>query len=384
MPTPKDQKTESRAMRRVPAARIQFLQEDRIWIAERIQEVLSSGQLTLGRYGAEFEQKFAASCGLQHGVAVNSGTSALEIILRALDVHGKDVLVPTNTFFATAAAVVHAGAHPVLVDMDPESFAVRPEDVEKMLTPKTAGMLVVHIGGLISRRMPELVDLAARKGIWLVEDAAHAHGSKLSGTAAGAFGIAGSYSFYPTKVMTCAEGGMIVTGDPRLAEEARIYRDQGKASFTQNAHVRMGYNWRMSEPHAIIGLKHLERLPEMIADRRKIAGLYDEALSRLKNLNALSVPKEEVCNYYKYIAVLREKRDRRELKALLRERFGVSLAGEVYEEPLHKQPVFEAFTSSSLPISEDFCARHICLPIFSGMAEEDAHQVVHALAETIG
>src|SRR5512137_673915 len=139
-------------MRRVPAARIQFLPEDRAWIADRIQEVLSTGQLTLGKYGSEFEKQFAISCGVPHAVAVNSGTSSLEIILRTLGVGGKDVLVPTNTFFATAAAVVHAGANPILVDMDPESFAVCPEDVEKKLTPDTAAVIVVHIGGLISRR----------------------------------------------------------------------------------------------------------------------------------------------------------------------------------------------------------------------------------------
>jgi len=368
----------------IPAAKIQFLPEDRLWIAERIQEVLESGQLTLGRYGAAFEDKFAAFCGMPHAVAVNSGTSSLEIILRSLEAEGKDVLVPTNTFFATAAAVVHAGACPVFVDMDPESFGVRPEDVEKKLTSKTAGVIVVHIGGLVSGRMPELAALAERKGIWLVEDAAHAHGCALGGTPAGAFGIAGSFSFYPTKVMTCAEGGMIVTRDRRLAEEARIYRDQGKASFTQNAHVRMGYNWRLSEPHAIIGLKHLERLPSMIASRRQTAAIYDSGLSRLRHLAALQVPEHGICNYYKYIAVLRERPDRKELKNHLRERYGVSLAGEVYEAPLHTQPVFEHYASGPLPVSEDLCARHICLPIFSGMSHEQADQVVYALEEVVG
>jgi len=363
----------------VPAAKIQFLPEDRLWIAERIQEVLASGQLTLGRYGEEFERRFASFCGLPHGVAVNSGTSSLEIILRSLDVEGKDVLVPTNTFFATAAAVVHAGARPVLVDMDPRSFAVRPADVEACLTPRTAGFIVVHIGGLVTAEMPALAELAARKGIWLVEDAAHAHGSSFDGLAAGAFGIAGSFSFYPTKVMTSAEGGMIVTRNPRIAEEARIYRDQGKASFTRNAHVRMGYNWRMSEPHAIIGLRHLERLPAMIADRQRIAALYDRALAGMGGLNSLAVPPGGVCNYYKYIAVLAQPRDRKALKQSLRERYGVSLAGEVYEAPLHKQPVFERYASRPLPVSEDLCGRHICLPVFSGMTDEEAARVVEAL-----
>src|SRR5512136_437546 len=146
-------------MIKVPAAKIQFLPEDRAWIAERIQEVLETGQLTLGKYGDEFEKRFAQLCGVRHAIAVNSGTSALEIILRSLGVEGKDVLVPTNTFFATAAAVVHAGGNPVLVDMDPESFGVSPEVIEKSFTPRTAGMIVVHIGGIVSAAMPALVEL---------------------------------------------------------------------------------------------------------------------------------------------------------------------------------------------------------------------------------
>ncbi len=371
-------------MAQVPAAKIQFLPEDRLWIAERIQEVLSSGQLTLGKYGAQFENNFAEFCGVRQAIAVNSGTSSLEIILRALGVEGNDVLVPTNTFFATAAAVVHAGGNPKFVDMDPETFSVRAEDVEKSLTCRTAGIIVVHIGGIVTPQMPALVDLAKRRGIWLVEDAAHAHGSRLGSTRAGAFGIAGSFSFYPTKVMTSGEGGMIVTNDDRIAEESRIYRDQGKASFTVNAHVRMGNNWRMSEPHAIIGLKHLERLPAMIADRQAIAAIYSEGLAGLRNLKTLKIPPEGTCNYYKYIAVLNEKRDRKELKRILRESYEVSLAGEVYEEPLHKQPVFSPYTSGTLPVSEDLCARHICLPIFSGMDKEDAHRVLAALGQVIG
>ncbi len=368
----------------VPAAKIQFLPEDRTWIADRIQEVLASGQLTLGKYGKEFEEAFARLCGVRHAVAVNSGTSALEIILRAIGVEGCDVLVPTNTFFATAAAVVHAGGNPVLVDMDPESFSVHPDVVEKNLTPKTAGLIVVHIGGIVTAQMPALVDLARRKGLWLVEDAAHAHASSLGFTKAGAFGIASSFSFYPTKVMTSAEGGMIVTDDAKIAEESRIYRDQGKAGFTVNAHIRMGYNWRMSEPHAIIGLRHLERLPDMIADRRAIAAVYDRGLETFRNLRALAVPADGFCNYYKYIAVLRETRDRKELKARLRERYEISLAGEVYEEPLHKQPVFERYCTGPLPVSEDLCARHICLPVFSGMKEEDAREVLQALRHVVG
>jgi perosamine synthetase len=375
---------ERNPMNQIPAAKIQFLPEDRVWISDRIQEVLASGQLTLGKYGAEFEKEFAKLCSVRHAIAVNSGTSSLEIMFRSLGIAGKKVIVPTNTFFATAAAVVHAGGIPILTDMDPESFALHPETVKKSLLPGTVGIVVVHIGGIISAQMPALMELAKEKGLWLLEDAAHAHGSSLGQTGAGAFGRGGSFSFYPTKVMTSAEGGMIVTNDDQLAEESRIYRDQGKKSFTENLHVRMGYNWRMSEPHAIIGLKHLQRLPGMIADRRAIAAIYNEGLRDFKNLSTLTIPQDGVCNYYKYIAVLKEKRDRKELKKTLREQYGVSLAGEVYEEPLHKQPVFAEYASGPLPISEDLCARHICLPVFSGMQESDAQQVIQALRKVIG
>ncbi|MBM3540484.1 MAG: DegT/DnrJ/EryC1/StrS family aminotransferase [Alphaproteobacteria bacterium] len=376
--------TEAKPNGAVPAARIDFSPDDRQWIADRIQEVLATGQLTLGKYGQEFEAAFAKFCGVKHCIAVNSGTSSLEIILRALDVQGKDVLVPTNTFFATAAAVIHAGGNPIFMDTDPESFGTAPEEVKRSLTSNTAALVVVHIGGLVSRRMPEMAALAKRKGIHLVEDAAHAHGSSLDGVKAGAFGIAGSFSFYPTKVMTCGEGGMITTNDDRIAEEARIYRDQGKASFHTNAHTRMGYNWRLSEPHAIIGVRHLLRLPDMIAHRQRVAALYDEALRGMNALAPMRVPAGGVSNFYKYVVTMRDKVDRKKLKAQLKERHNVSLSGEVYEAPLHQQPVFESYARAALPVSEDHCARQICLPVFSSMTDAQAAQVVDALRATVG
>jgi dTDP-4-amino-4,6-dideoxygalactose transaminase len=368
----------------VPAARIDFNPEDRQWIADRIQEILATGQLTLGRYGEALEHEFARRCGTRHAVAVSSGTAALEIILRALDVEGKDVLVPANTFFATAAAVVHAGARPVLMDTDRESFGTSPEEVERRLTPNTAAVIVVHIGGVVSRRLPELQALAARRRLWLVEDAAHAHGASYQGTPAGSFGVAGAFSFYPTKVMTTGEGGMITTNDDRMAAEARIYRDQGKASFTQNAHTRLGYNWRLSEPHAIIGVRHVERLDAMVAARQRIAAIYDDALAGFARLTPLAVPPGGTSNYYKYVAMLPPGVDRAALKAALRERHGVSLSGEVYEAPLHRQPVFERYANGSLPEAEDVCARHVCLPVFASMTDAQAQQVIGALRRELG
>jgi dTDP-4-amino-4,6-dideoxygalactose transaminase len=292
-------KTTPDPARTVPAAKIEFDAEDRRWIAQRIDEILESGQLTLGKYGQVFEEKFAELCGTKYAVAVNSGTAALEISLRAVGVEGRDVLVPANTFFATCAAALHAGGRPILTDTDPATFGTSPEEIERKLTPDTAAVIVVHIGGLVSPRMPEIQQLCESRGVALVEDAAHGHGSSWQGTSAGAFGAAGSFSFYPTKVMTSAEGGMITTSDERIADEARIYRDQGKASFTVNAHTRLGYNWRLPETSAVIGVRHLERLSELIAGRQRAAAIYDVALQNFSGLEALPVPEGGVCNYYK-------------------------------------------------------------------------------------
>src|SRR5438045_4064618 len=175
---------------RVPPAQVHFPASDREEILRRIDEALSSGQLTLGAIGRELEERFAAHHGARHAIAVNSGTSAIEIPLRALGVAGKEVLVPANTFFATAAAVIAAGARPRFVDCDPSTMAIDLESVKAAIGPDTAGVVVVHIGGLITPAIHELAALCDEHGIFLFEDAAHAHGSSLGDQMAGTFGIA--------------------------------------------------------------------------------------------------------------------------------------------------------------------------------------------------
>jgi perosamine synthetase len=366
----------------VPPTRIDFSPEDRAWIAARIMEVLESGRLTLGPFGEEFERNLAASMGVKHAVTVNSGTASLEIMLRAMDVAGKDVLVPANTFFATATAVIAAGGNPVLMDTDVATLSTSLAEIERRMTPETAGIMMVHIAGIISAEMPAIAAFAKRKGIWLMEDAAHAQGSTLDGKHAGTFGLAGSFSFYPTKVMTSGEGGVIVTDDDRMASEAKLYRDQGKASFLQNTHIRMGYNWRLSEPHAVIGLRHLSKLPEMIAARRRIAARYDAALGDGKaGVKPVAMPKGCHSNYYKYVVMLPDGVDRAALKAWLRDERGVQCSGEVYEVPLHKNEVLTYLDPGDLKNAEIACGRQLCLPIFASMTDEQADRVIAAVKE---
>lgn len=367
----------------VPAARIDFSADDRSWIAEKIAEVLQSGQLTLGKYCTQFEESFANFCRSSHAVSVNSGTSALEIILRSVSVAGREVLVPANTFFATAAAVMHAGGKVVLTDADFQGLGPSVAEIERRLTPDTVAIVVVHIGGVIAPNMLEIRDFARSRGIRLIEDAAHAHGCSIGGYMAGTIGDAAAFSFYPTKVMTSAEGGMIVTNDAEIARLSRIFRDQGKASFFENSHVQMGYNWRMSEPHAIIGLRHLTKLEQMLVARRRIAAIYDDELPTVRALRPIRIERGSESNYYKYMALLPDGADRGSIKERLKREFNVSLSGEVYHAPIHRQPIFSNLVSGHLSAAESFCASHVCLPIFASMEDVQARHVVTALRHVL-
>ena len=367
----------------VPAARLVFCDEDRAEILRLIAESLRSGLLILGPHTRRLEAAFAARHRSPHAIAVSSGTSAIEIVLRALDVAGREVVVPGDTFFATAAAVAHAGGVPRFADVSPTTLALTAETVEAALTANTAAVVMVHIAGLVAPDVVAIRDLCNRRRIFFVEDAAHAHGSSYRGQPAGTFGVAGTFSFYPTKVITAGEGGMIITADDRLRDEALMYRDQGKAGFHGGSHVRLGYAWRMSEVHAAIAAVQFARLDEFIAVRTRVARRYDEVLADLDGVTPLPLPDECVPNYYKYVALLDPGIDRASVRSRLAE-FGVALSGEVYQTPLHREPIFAHLSPGTLPVAEDVCARQICLPVHSDMTDDEADQVVTALAKVVG
>jgi perosamine synthetase len=373
----------------VNAARVVFPAADRDEIAAATAEILASGNLTLGPYTRQFEAAYAAAhsdgaAGPPHAIAVSSGTAALEIILRSTGVTGRDVIVPANTFFATAEAALRAGGRPVFADIDARTFALSPRTVEAALTPQTAAVVLVHVGGLITPDTEELRRICAERGIVLIEDAAHAHGASYDGQPAGSFGLAAGFSFFPTKVVTCGEGGMILTSSDELEQQARIYRDQGKGSVSANHHVLHGYAWRMSEQAALTGLVHLRRMADFISHRRTVAARYDAALAPLDGLEPLGEPAGCRTNYYKYIAVLPAGADRARFRQKLAEDHAVRLAGEVYDLPLHRQPVFAEFAGPPLPVAEDMCARHVCLPIHSDMTDDEVDQVIGAVSAVYG
>lgn len=363
-----------------------FPVEDVHQIQDDVEKILNSGMLTLGEYTKRFENEFSRLSHTEYAVAVSSGTSALEIVLRSLKLKSTDeILVPTNTFSASAASVVMAGARPVLTDVNAESLCIDVTNVQKNLTKRTKAVMVVHIGGLVCPDIKAIKQLCDDHHLFLVEDAAHAQGSAAYKQMAGSFGDAGCFSFYPTKVMTTGEGGVITTNRDDLAKKALVLRDQGKENFNSNIIVELGSNWRMNEISAAIGLAQLKRLPEFIKRRNEIARYYDQKLAKLRGIRSVKTPTNFLNNYYKYTALLSSKIPRDAFKQKLREK-GVRPSGEVYWPPLHMEPIYQQILGvkeGAFPVAEDVCRRMVCLPIYSQMTADEAEFVTANIQEVL-
>jgi dTDP-4-amino-4,6-dideoxygalactose transaminase len=365
----------------IPAVSVHFSADDRAEILAKIEKRLASGYLSQGENVDELEAKFAAYVGARHALTVSSGGAGLEAAMRTLKIAGKDVVIPTNTFFATAAAVLAAGGRVRLADIDGDTLSLSVKSLTQAITRETVGVIVVHIGGIISSDLLAIRDFCQERGLWLFEDCAHAHGSELSGRRAGTFGIGGSYSLFSTKVITAGEGGVVVTNDDHMAAQIRLLRDYGKPSRWISSSVQFGLNWRLNELAAIVGVAQLRRLDEFIAWRERIAALYNRELAGTQSLRLIR-PRDR-SSWYKYIVKLPPLIARERATALMRER-GVELSGGVYEIPLHRQPVFAGqFDIKCFPSADEFCARHVCLPLYYGMKDDDARYVARTFKDVV-
>src|SRR5205814_7418312 len=223
-------------------------------IAARFEEVIRSGFISMGRNVAEFERQWAGYCGVKYAIATANGTCSLEMILRAIGVKGATVIVPSHTFIATATAAIHAGAKVIFTDCQRANFQMDPEDLRRKLRADTKAVVLVHMSGIISPHLDEIRAICDSHGVPLVEDAAHGHGATIDGRKAGSLGIAASFSFFSTKVLTTGEGGMVTTNDEEIHAIARALRDHGRFGPEPNVHHDIGYNWRPSEFAAVLGL----------------------------------------------------------------------------------------------------------------------------------
>ena len=367
----------------VPATKPFFSEEDIDYITRCFSGILRGESfLSMAQYGRQFEEKFASYIGTRYAVACNSGTSALEMLFRAIGIEGREVILPSNTFLATAIAVINAGGRPVFADCA-DDMCLDAEDAAGRITAATIAIAHVHIGGIVSKSVLRLQEICKEKNLHLIEDAAQAHGSSLNGIKAGCWGIGAGFSFFSTKVITTGEGGMVTTDDERLVEKMRSVRQFGKVKkgVYTNYHTSFGYNWRMPEVSALMGLRQLNSIEMFIKRRRRIAAIYDEEFEGLDEVKIIRPPQGSVHNYFKYIIVL-PNHDREKVHLEL-EKTGIAPSGYVYEIPLHKLPIFPKKNQLSLPKTEYLCGRHLCLPLFYSMSDEQARYVAGCLKKIL-
>lgn len=374
----------------VPANKPFFPEEDRRSIAAEISEILAGGRLTMGPWQRRFESEFAEYCGVTHAIATNSGTSALEILLRYFDVEDAEVIVPTNTFLSSANAVLFAGGQPVLADICPESLCLSPETILAKITPQTRGVMAVHIAGLVCPQIDAIRDLCQQKNLFLIEDAAHAPGAALAGKKAGALADGGAFSFYPSKPMTTGEGGMITTNDDDCAQFSQSIRCHGIAigkessGDRKNRLLRLGYNWRMSEFQAVVGYFQIRRLDEAIERRNRVAERYRQALSEIEGLRLFAVPEAARHSYYKFPVLLDDTYERAAVAARLLEQ-GVQ-CGTIYWPPCHLEPYYVErfkFKPGDFPVAEATLSQTLALPIYPDMTRKDVDIVQNAFREVL-
>lgn len=334
---------------------------------------LSTWISSRGKYIDELELKFSEFCGCKHGVAVSNGTVAIHLALLALNIGpGDEVIVPDLTFAATINTVLHAGAVPVIVDVDLNSWCIDPAAIEKAITPKTKAIIPVHVYGQPCE-MDKIMAIASKHNLFVIEDCAEAHGAKFNGRPVGSFGHIACYSFFANKIITTGEGGMCVTNDERLSDRMKVLRDHGMNKQKRYWHDEVGYNYRMTNLQAAIGVAQLERVDEIILERKKIEEKYKSAL---KDFPAIKW-QENISgrNRVVWLVSIEVPAEKREALFAALNKHGVDVRPFFYT--LSSMPVYKAYVHSDVN-SKILSARGMNLPTVTGV---DAEKVLNAFKE---
>jgi len=340
---------------------------------------ISSG----GQYGERFERAFADFCDVKYALSCSNGTAALHLALLALGVGpGDEIIVPTLTFVATANAVTYCGATPVFIDSEPETWNLDPDLLEGKITPRTKGIIVVHLYGH-PVDMDPVLSVTHHHGLFVIEDAAEAHGAKYKGRRSGSLGNIATFSFYGNKIITTGEGGMVVTDNSELARKVRQLKGQGMDAERRYWFTIVGYNYRMTNIQAAIGLAQLEKVDWHIQRRREVAKWYYDYLQNVPGLT-LPVEKEWARNvYWMFSVVLGESLslERDEVMVALKEQ-GIETRPFFY--PMHTLPPYRGLAEGQrFPVADRLAARGINLPTWAGLTKEDVEFVCDVLIKCV-
>ena len=360
-------------MVQIPVARPAIGQDE----ISAVTAVLESGMLASGERVVEFEKKFADYCGTTHAVAINNGTAALHAALLAADIgHGDEVIVPSFSFIATATAVSMTGAKPIFVDVDEQKFGIDPAKVQENVTPKTKAVIGVHLFGQ-PFDIPGIKQVCESHNLILIEDAAQAQGAMLNGEKTGGFGQFGCFSFYATKNMTTGEGGMVTTSEKAFADRLRLLINHGQSE--KYLHTRLGYNYRMTDIAAAIGLVQLKKLEKFNTRRRKNAEYYDSHIS-VKGLVTPVVAPGMHHVYHQYVIRLTDEfpMKRADFLEYLKAK-GIGTAVH-YPIPIHRQPLYaNALEPDACPVSTSLASSVLSIPVHPLLDQKELTYICEAI-----
>jgi len=361
--------------RQIPIARPVLGSEEE----EAVRTVLQSGMLVQAQKVQSFEEAFADYIGVDHAIAVTNGTIALDLALKTLNLNPRDeAIVPAFSFIATANCVLFQGAKPVFADIDPRTFNISSSDVNEKITARTRAIIPVHLFGQPASMDP-LKEIAQDHNLFLIEDAAQSHGAEYKGQKTGSLGDIGCFSFYATKNMTTGEGGMITTNNSELARKIRLLRDHGQTE--KYHHTILGYNYRMTELSAAIGLVQLKKLDELNETRIKNATMLNAGIANLHGLTPPYVEKSSRHVFYQYVIRVEDNYplERNKLADYLKE-MGIGTAVH-YPMPIYKQPAYRqlGYDKTSCPVTEESCRRVLSLPVHPSVTEKDIQYTIAKL-----
>jgi perosamine synthetase len=339
-----------------------------------------------GPFVKEFEQKFSARVGRKHGIAVSNGSAALDVAVKALRLpEGSEVIMPAFTIISCASAIVRAGLTPVLVDADPVTWNMDPTKVEEKITPRTKAIMVVHIYGLPTPMQP-ILEIARKHGLKIVEDAAEMHGQACDGQPCGSFGDISIFSFYPNKHVTTGEGGMVVTDDPALADTCYSLRNLCFIPKRRFIHEELGFNYRLTNLQAALGLAQLERLDEFVQRKRKMGRFYNEHLAGIKQLELPPYRTAYAENIYWVYGMVLSDEVRFDADEMMARLTKLKIGTRPFFWGMHEQPVFQKmglFHGERHPITERIARRGFYVPSGLGVREEQQLCVVAAIQEAL-
>jgi perosamine synthetase len=344
-----------------------------------LEEVLQSGNLVQGEKVREFEDQFASYIGVKHAIAVANGTVALDLALKAIDVKvDNEAITPAFSFVASSNCILYQGAKPVFADINRKTFNIDPSDVEKKITTKTKAIIAVHLYGQPAE-LETLKKIAEEHEVALVEDAAQAHGAEYKGSRAGSLGDIGCFSFYATKNMTTGEGGMLTTNSDELVRKARLLRDHGQSR--KYHHSILGYNYRMTEITAAIGLAQLKKLDEFNRKRQSNATMLTEGIKKIAGLTPPYVKSHLTHVFHQYVIKVEESypMTRNDLAEHLK-KHGIEVAVH-YPIPIYKQPAYKALGYGQIHclVTEEACGKVLSLPVHPSVTKEACKRIIDVL-----